>query len=313
MAKKASSPEDLLAKYGAKMESEVIKTGIDSIDKVLGGGLTLGYLYGMWGTPGAGKSTVCLQILKNLCKAGHKCAVVDIEKAISKFQVESFKLTEYVENGMLSIFTCTMTNEYEELMLGILNSHEYKVILVDSVTQLAPFVKGGLSVEDVRPGLKSLQLSQIGPKIKSLAYSLDTVVINIYQARANLDMSGNMYAPKDKVAAGFSDKHLVDALIKISVSSRIQDEEKLTIGNKVWIETEKNKFAPPGLRVQSSLIFGQGISRKIDTIDAALEAGLITQGGAVFSLPFDGIKCKGRKALYEMSPENVKRLWEMLQ
>lgn len=241
---KATNIEDILSKYSSRKEEESVSTGIDSVNALLGGGLIPGYTYGFWGTPGAGKSTVCLQILKNFCKQGKKCAVIDVEKSISRKQQESFGIDKYVDDGTLVILACSFINEYEEIMMALINSQEFSLIMIDSVTFLQPYVKQGLTVEDVRPGLKSLQISQVGPKVKAAAYNNGVIILSIYQARANLDMSGNMYAPKDKVAAGFSEQHLVDAMLKISVSSKIKDDDDEIIGNKVWLTTEKNKFAP---------------------------------------------------------------------
>lgn len=309
---KVTNLEDILSKYAANKEEEVIPTGIDSIDSLLGGGLTPGYTFGFWGTPGAGKSTVCLQILKNFCKQGKKCAVIDVEKSISQKQQESFGIDKYVADGTLVILACSFINEYEEIMTALINSQEFSLIMVDSVTFLQPYVKQGLTVEDIRPGIKSLQISQVGPKLKAASYNNGVIILSIYQARANLDMTGNMYAPKDKVAAGFSEQHLVDALLKISVSSKIKDDNDEIIGNKVWLTTEKNKFATPGKKVQSTLIFGKGISKRIDLIDNALEMGLITQSGATFTLPFDEKKVRGRKALYDLPSEDMKKLQELV-
>lgn len=41
--------------------------------------------------------------------------------------------------------------------------------------------------------------------------------------------------------------------------------------------------------------------------------GLITQSGAVFTLPFDGKKVKGRKALYDLSSEDLRKLQEIVR
>lgn len=314
MAKKATGLSELISKYSTNKEEQIVPTKVVMLDSIIGGGLARGYTYGFWGTPGAGKTTICLQIIKNLCKLGERCAIIDVEKSISEFQQETFGIREYVENGQLIITTCMFMNEYEELALGLIESGEISYLLVDSVGFIQPFVSKGLTVEDVRPGIKSLQIAQVGPKIKAAAYNNKVTVLNIYQARANLDMGGNMYAPKEKVAAGFSEQHLVDCMIKLSTSAKIEDEDKNQIGNLVWITTDKNKFAPPHRRVQSTLIFGKGFSRRYDTINMAIERGIIEQGGAVFTvhLPDGDVKIKGRKALYDMDNSMVKSISNIL-
>lgn len=56
-------------------------TGIDELDRVLGGGLTPGSTTLLGGEPGIGKSTLLLQTLGHLAAGGHRCLLVGAEES----------------------------------------------------------------------------------------------------------------------------------------------------------------------------------------------------------------------------------------
>ena len=65
--------------------------------------------------------------------------------------------------------------------------------------------------------------------------------------------------------------------------------------------------------MSKKLIYGVGISKRIDLIDTSIERGLITMAGAGFYTLTWGDKIRGTKALYEMSSADLKRLQESLK
>lgn len=191
MAKKSTDLAGILQKYAVKQEFEMHDIGIDVFNELWGGGVVQGFMYGFYATPGAGKTTICLQMIKRRLKDGWKCLIVDIEKSINDFQLETFGLKDYVENGQLVLTTVSNMKEYEELMMAVAESAEFQLVLVDSVTAIQPYVAKGLTVEDIRPGLRALQISAIQNKVKSQFYLAGITSFMIFQARANLDMTGN--------------------------------------------------------------------------------------------------------------------------
>ena len=73
-------------------ESERISSGIGEFDRVLGGGIVKGSLVLIGGDPGIGKSTLLLQVTRNLTKTGHKVLYVSCEESLRQIKMRADRL-----------------------------------------------------------------------------------------------------------------------------------------------------------------------------------------------------------------------------
>jgi DNA repair protein RadA/Sms len=69
-----------------------IPTGIGELDRVLGGGAVLGAVTLVGGDPGVGKSTLLMQALAGLARAGHRCLYVSGEESASQTAARARRL-----------------------------------------------------------------------------------------------------------------------------------------------------------------------------------------------------------------------------
>lgn len=56
-----------------------ISLGCSEIDRLLGGGIEVGSITLLYGEAGAGKTSICLQIARNMTSIGNKVAYIDTE------------------------------------------------------------------------------------------------------------------------------------------------------------------------------------------------------------------------------------------
>ena len=65
-------------------EEDKLSTGMGELDRVLGGGIVQGSLTLVGGDPGIGKSTLLLQVCRNLSSGGHKILYISGEESLAQ-------------------------------------------------------------------------------------------------------------------------------------------------------------------------------------------------------------------------------------
>src|SRR5205814_8244304 len=73
-------------------------TGLDELDRVLGGGLVPGSVTLLGGEPGVGKSTLLLQTLTSLARQGVRCLLVCGEESAAQVRLRAERLGAIVPN-----------------------------------------------------------------------------------------------------------------------------------------------------------------------------------------------------------------------
>lgn len=90
----------LLADITIHKEDKLL-TGIGELDRVLGGGIVQGSLTLVGGDPGIGKSTLLLQVCRNLADAGHKILYISGEESGTQIKMRADRIGSFSENMLL--------------------------------------------------------------------------------------------------------------------------------------------------------------------------------------------------------------------
>lgn len=104
-----------------------IKTKIDELDRVLGGGIVKGSLVLVGGDPGIGKSTILLQMCRNLVHLGENVLYVSGEESASQIKMRAERLGTF-EKDMLLL----CDNDMDNISSGIQKSNA-SVVVIDSI------------------------------------------------------------------------------------------------------------------------------------------------------------------------------------
>lgn len=103
------------------------KTGIGEFDRVLGGGIVAGSLVLVGGDPGIGKSTLLLQVCKELSKGNTKVLYVSGEESARQIKMRAERIGEFTDELML--YSQTNISVVE----GVIDEIEPEVVVIDSI------------------------------------------------------------------------------------------------------------------------------------------------------------------------------------
>jgi len=148
-------------------------------------------------------------------------------------------------------------------------------------------------------GLHARLMSQAMRKLTGTISKTRTCCIFINQIREKI---GVMFGNPETTTGGNALKFYSSVRLEIRASGFIKDGEQ-AIGRTAKVKVVKNKVAPPFMKAEFELMFGEGISRTGEIVDLGVEHGIIQKSGAWFS--YNGNKLgQGRDAVKRVLKEN---------
>lgn len=164
------------------------KTGMCELDRVLGGGIVKGSLVLLSGDPGIGKSTILLQICKELAKK-LKILYVSGEESYSQIKLRADRLSVSGEN----LFILCETDV--EAICEHIRSTEPDLVIIDSIQTM------NMTVLNSSPGCVT-QVRECSNMLMRTAKSLSIPIIMV----GHVNKDGNIAGPKVL-------EHIVDAVL----------------------------------------------------------------------------------------------------
>ena len=108
-------------------EGQRTLTGIAEIDRVLGGGIVGGSAILIGGEPGIGKSTLMLQVMKNLAENGHRVLYVSGEESAQQIKLRSNRIGATTKDLLLLVEVAL------ERILAQIKLVEPAIVVIDSI------------------------------------------------------------------------------------------------------------------------------------------------------------------------------------
>lgn len=278
----------------AAVQLDSISTGSLLLDNAIGiGGFPRGRIVEVYGPEASGKTTIALQTIAQAQKKGGICAFIDAEHALDPIYAE--KLGINIADLIIS------QPDYGEQALDIaemlIRSNAVDIIVIDSVAALVPKAELDGDMGDVHVGLQARLMSQALRKLTPVVHKSKTVLVFINQIRSNINAMA--FASKEVTTGGNALKFYASLRIDVRRIEGLKDKDGNHWGNRLAIKIAKNKMAPPFKRIEVSLRFGEGISREIDLVDAALKNNIIIQSGSWFAYAGQKI-AQGKDAVVQM-------------
>src|SRR6187200_1222183 len=274
----------------------VVSTGSLGLDIALGvGGLPRGRVVEIYGPESSGKTTLSLQVVAQVQKAGGTAAYIDAENALDP--VYAGKLG--VNVGDLLISQPDTGEQALEIADMLVRSGGVDVIVIDSVAALVPKAEIEGEMGDQLPGLQARLMSQALRKLAGNIKRAGTLVIFINQIRMKI---GVMFGNPETTTGGNALKFYASVRLDIRRIGALKDGDNI-VGGRTRVKVVKNKMAPPFKEAEFDVLYGTGISRDGEIVDLGSEIGVVEKSGAWYSYAGERIG-QGREAAKQFLKEH---------
>lgn len=253
-----------------------ISTGALSLDIALGvGGVPRGLITEIYGTEGAGKTTLAYHLIAQAQKAGGTAAYIDAEQRMDPTYAQALG----VDLDALLISQPQTGEQALDIADVLVRSGALDLFIVDSVAALVPKAELEGEMGDSHVGLQARLMSKALRKVAHSIRQSDTAGVFLNQIREKI---GIMFGNPEVTPGGRALKFWASVRIELRRSESLKKGDQI-VGSRARAKIMKNSVAPPFRRCEFDIIYGRGISLAGDVLEIGSNMDVLTKSGAFFS------------------------------
>lgn len=285
------------------VEMARISTGSIKLDKALGGGIPRGRITEIFGPESQGKTSLCYSIMGQAQKLGLEVAFIDAEqtwdaKWASKFGVNAAAVWHVQPSS---------GNEALSAARAFCEKPLHGLIVVDSVAALVPEAELRGEIGDAVMGAQARMMSQACRIINPMVAQNNASLIFTNQLREKI---GQMFGNPETTTGGRALRFYSSVRLSVrKLGDYIKDGEDI-IGMTIRVVAQKNKTAPAFQDAELRLLFDRGFDLAGETVDIAVEQGIIVKSGAWYN--YGDLKWQGKEKVLQWMEENPDKYEEVL-